>query len=846
MENKQVDFDQVRKMARNSLSSYAAIMHPLWQPNWHHRVIANIMERVAAAAEGDENFAEYRRVCIQLPPRAGKTELISKLFPGWYMAKNPYHKIISASYGGDLADDMGRKAREYVAEDTFRSLFDIGVSKNTNAITKWELENHSSFFATSVGSALTGYGANCFVAGTKITTNKGDIPIETIPDHLKDPTFRILAHDENGFGWCKVEAFKVRVGNGIYRITTTHRTMEGVTGDHPIWAKGKSWCKGSNLTSGDILMQAVRKTGGTEFNRDKTKVMAQPKIVFLFTRMRDYLQQFTHRNIQEKTFETPTHLQRLWYSANGQEFEKNWKILPNLFEKSLYQWKKNTSISTKNNKLSSLFNSVQVKMVRERIGEIYTVLFGKLCKRDGIYQKKGKEQPWIYTRKIKSAWYALFIKIMEIYTACCYQAGWGEMCTVSNNGELACSSYRYGPDTSCRTEFSNALCETSSGNTSFDEYWESPEEVTSVERVCEKAIVYNLQVAEKQTFFAEGIKVHNCLIIDDPIKNFEDSMSKTTKEAIWNWFMSTAYTRLEKNGAVVVVMTRWATDDLVGRLFKQNIDNPKSKPWMNISFPMIAEEDELYRKKGEPLWPEKYSIEECETIKAQSGSQVWASLYQQRPAPAEGAIFLKSYMRYYEIDDLDDIYISGIFQSWDTGISGKITSARSACTTWGVVVDPNVPGGTKFYLLNVYANQLAFPDLKKKVEELGRVYGPDIIWVEEKATGRPVMDELRLAMPGMLKGVTPIGSKEDRARAISAVFEAGRVYLPIGLPWVDEYVDELTTFPFGAYADKVDSTTQAIRMMLKSQYQASRGRGVKGNQWGQQWETPSVVSIFGR
>lgn len=644
METTPLDFDQVRALAKSSLSAYASLMHPSWEPNWHHRVIANIMERVAAAAAGNDDFAAYRRVCIQMPPRAGKTELISKLFPGWYMAQNPYHNIINASYGAELADMMGRKAREYASGDTFKSLFDIGVSRATNAITKWELENHSGFFATSVGAALTGYGANCFVAGTKITTNHGSIAIE----HMQDlpESCKILAYDEDGWEWCDVEAFKVRTGFGIYRLTTASGRVVEATGDHPVWVTGKGWVKTSELTSGDILLCAV----------------------------------------------------------------------PGISQEAVL----------------------------------------------------------------------------------------------------------------------------------FDGFQEGHDTVARVEKICDEATVYNLQVAKKHTYFANGIKVKNCLIIDDPIKNFNDAMSQNTKDAIWDWFMSTAYTRLEKNAAAVVVMTRWATDDLVGRLLAQNDKKGKSQPWLNISFPMLAEKDEKYRAEGAPLWQEKYDLDECAAIKSQVGKRVWSALYQQRPAPEEGAIFLTEYLRYYEVDDLDDIYFSGIFQSWDTGISGKSTSARSACTTWGVSVDPSVPGGTKFYLLNVYADQLAFPELKRKVEELARTYGADTVWVEEKATGRPIMDELRLAMPGMLKGVTPIGSKEDRAKAISAVFEAGRVYLPRGMPWVEPYVDELTTFPFGQYADKVDSTTQALRMMLRAQYQASRGRQQTKEQWGMSWGRPEVVSIFGR
>jgi predicted phage terminase large subunit-like protein len=308
----------------------------------------------------------------------------------------------------------------------------------------------------------------------------------------------------------------------------------------------------------------------------------------------------------------------------------------------------------------------------------------------------------------------------------------------------------------------------------------------------------------------------NILTIDDPIKNFDDAMSQTVKDKIWDWFVSTAYTRLEKGGAVLAIMTRWAVDDLVGRLLASD------SGWKNITFPMIATRDEKYRKKGEPLWPEKFDLQKCEEIKSTVGRQVWSSLYQQSPVPEGGAIFKEEYFRYYDPNDLHSLYFSAIYQSWDTGVSKKNTSARSSCTTWGVLHNEALPGGSAFYLLDVYANQLNFPELRAKAKELIQAYDPDIVWVEEEQTGRPLIDELRMSVGTKLVPVRPKGQKDARAKAISGIFESGRVFFPTHAQWLADYKEELLSFPFGAYMDNVDSTTQALRQTVKQEYSAGR------------------------
>ncbi|GGS96175.1 phage terminase large subunit family protein [Streptomyces violaceus] len=137
-------------------------------------------------------------------------------------------------------------------------------------------------------------------------------------------------------------------------------------------------------------------------------------------------------------------------------------------------------------------------------------------------------------------------------------------------------------------------------------------------------------------FFADGVLVHNCLIVDDPFKGSDDAESQTQRDRVWDWWQSVALTRLEPNGSLVVINTRWNPDDLSGRLLETEGDE-----WTVLDLPAIAmaEDDPLGRDPGEPLWPERYNTEDLSRIRKGVGERVWWALYQQQPRPLEGGVW---------------------------------------------------------------------------------------------------------------------------------------------------------------------------------------------------------------
>jgi predicted phage terminase large subunit-like protein len=284
------------------------------------------------------------------------------------------------------------------------------------------------------------------------------------------------------------------------------------------------------------------------------------------------------------------------------------------------------------------------------------------------------------------------------------------------------------------------------------------------------------------------------LIVDDPFKNQEDADSKNYREKVWDWYQSTLYTRIEKGGRIVVILTRWHEDDLAGRLLNSGGDD-----WDVISFPAIAEEDEQYRSRGDALWPEKYDTSSLSRIKSAVGTRVWKALYQQRPAPDDGAVFKKSWFRFYEAEP----QFEQMVQSWDMTFSGGDGSDFVVGQVWGIV-------GSQRYLVDQVRGRMDFMTALKALRDMTHKYPmAKAKYIEDKANGPAVISALKNEIQGLIP-VNPRGSKVSRAIAVTPMLEAGNVYLRKGAAYTAELLEEAALFPSGKNDDMVDAMTQAL------------------------------------
>lgn len=301
---------------------------------------------------------------------------------------------------------------------------------------------------------------------------------------------------------------------------------------------------------------------------------------------------------------------------------------------------------------------------------------------------------------------------------------------------------------------------------------------------------------------------HPCdwLVADDLIKNSDEARSMTVKDSIWDWWQSTAMTRMTPTGHAIVVATRWCDDDLTGRI----LNGPNAKDFTLIQLPAIAGiEDVLGRKPGEALWPGRYTKEWLENQRLNFTDRWWLALYQGTPTASEGNVFKLDWMQNrYPWDEAKELSRKGRCVTTVDGAWGGMDSDYSAISTWCKI-------GDNIYLLWAWRGQVSYPELKEKIISVRKLWPTARIIIENKASGTPAIQELRTAHMPIIPYM-PVKSKVARAEAISPVFKNGYVVLPDEAPWLKEWIDEHTAFPYGNFDDWVDTTGMGITYLTKS------------------------------
>ena len=290
------------------------------------------------------------------------------------------------------------------------------------------------------------------------------------------------------------------------------------------------------------------------------------------------------------------------------------------------------------------------------------------------------------------------------------------------------------------------------------------------------------------------------LAIDDPLKNREEADSKLIRDKLWDWYASVAYTRLMPGGRVVAVLTRWHEDDLIGRLLKGH------EQFELLNLPAVAEEnDALGRKPGEALWPERYNETDLQRIRYTIGEREFAALYQQRPAPLEGALFRRSWIQRATAPRAGARIAMGV----DLALSTK----QGADYTAIVVVARDEVG--KIYVLDAVRQRADFPTALGMIREMASKWKPIQIGIESVAYQAVVVQELLRTTTLPIKGITPDRDKMTRATPVALRYEQGMIYHADLPSWFE---DELLAFPQGEHDDAVDALVYAYLTVMKLGY----------------------------
>jgi predicted phage terminase large subunit-like protein len=310
-------------------------------------------------------------------------------------------------------------------------------------------------------------------------------------------------------------------------------------------------------------------------------------------------------------------------------------------------------------------------------------------------------------------------------------------------------------------------------------------------------------------YFAIGVggavtgKGADLLIIDDPHSEQEAALAAVNPEIydkVYEWYTSGPRQRLQPGGAIVIVMTRWAMRDLTGQVIKASAQRG-GEEWEVIEFPAIM-------PSGNPLWPEFWSLEELSALQEELPNAKWQAQYQQNPVGNESAIVKRDWWKWW--DGEDPPQCDYILQTWDTAFEKHQRADFSASTTWGIFKNPEDHDQPNIILLNTYKKRVEWVELKRDVLREYNEWEPDGMLIEKKATGAPLIYELR-SMGIPVQEYTPSKGQDKIARlnSVSDIIASGKVWVP-RTRWAEELVDEIAAFPSGENDDLVDATTLAL------------------------------------
>ncbi|MEM7621314.1 MAG: phage terminase large subunit [Pseudomonadota bacterium] len=317
------------------------------------------------------------------------------------------------------------------------------------------------------------------------------------------------------------------------------------------------------------------------------------------------------------------------------------------------------------------------------------------------------------------------------------------------------------------------------------------------------------------------------ILIDDPFSSMEDARSELVRKKVWDWYQGTLYNRLMPGGAIVIINHRMHEEDLIGRLLDQQAAGGDA--WEVVELGID--------NKCTPLWPEAYSREALERIRANTTAQVWAALYQQKPAPDEGDYFKRDWFRWYTTAPKHlRIY----------GASDYAVTAKGGDYTVHIVV--GIDADDNLYILDVWREQTESDVWIEALLELAKRYQP-LKWAEEqgqiiKSLG-PFIKKRQKEQKVYFQReqYTSVSDKPTRARSFQARCSMGKVYLPKQAPWLSDFLGELLAFPVGKTDDMIDTCGLVGRMLDKMiSAKSEKPKAQKQDRWDKAFKTNSNTS----
>lgn len=312
----------------------------------------------------------------------------------------------------------------------------------------------------------------------------------------------------------------------------------------------------------------------------------------------------------------------------------------------------------------------------------------------------------------------------------------------------------------------------------------------------------NLKTTKNGSLFFVGVggsvtgRGADLFIIDDPFKNREEAESPTTRKKIWNWFTSTAYTRLMPGGRIVIIMTRWHEDDMVGRIGDPEFVHPdEAATWTRLDLPAL--------NNGKALWPERYPVKVLKSIERTIGPRDWSALYQQKPTPEDGDYFKRADIEggaYLSRDMPKNLRVYG---ASDHALTTKEENDANVLGCFGIDEDDEI-----WIFPDVVWERFETDDLVDAMIDQMRRHKPQTWWAEDEHIKKAIGPFLRKRQREekiytYVESSPATKDHRTRARSIQGRMAMGMVHLPKDASWYSDALDEMLKFPNGKHDDFV-------------------------------------------
>ena len=740
--------------ARTDFLTFCCAVYPEFKVGPHHRHMNKLLREVLDGTKP--------RLTVSMAPRFGKSEFTSYLFVAWYLGHNPGHQIMMVTHTADLSSTFGRKVRNLIDSQVYRNIFlDTVVSRDKSASGDWTTTKGGMYLAVGIGGSVAGRGAHLLicddlVSEQAILAGDPDKAFETAWNYVQvGPLQRLMPAGRIIMIGCLTAETRVLLVDG------TEKEIQHIRPGDKI----------ATYEDGDLAESEV--TNWIEHHPD-----------FVY-KIRTTSGKIVRAN-ERHPFLVDRNGSREWVRV------RNLKVgdcmvqavpQPDAVDRARQKGCANCATDESYGQTDGLASAEQdigasggvSSAQRKAVASLFPqkgCATGAMARLRGALGStalpKSKSAPATsntgtgFLQRLTTAWSRLKAGVApsasslqpkrtpvpaESQSSTLITATEQTACADSCATTATWPSGTPKPKTCCAAPLSTYAC--------------TPDPIVEiVADGCEP--VYDIEVARTENFIANGVVSHN---------------------------------------------TRWGKKDPIGRALQWAENNPDSLPWHEVRFPALMEVVRDGQTVQTSLWPEQWPLEQLLAKKAGMAPQYWNAQYMQTPTSEEGALVKREWWRKWEASKPPKCSI--ILQSWDTAHGKNDSADPSAVTTWGIFFNEEEEKD-QIILLDAWKGRKEFPELKKFAFEYYNDWEPDMVIIEKKAAGAPLIQEMRATgLPVHEFSPSRGNDKRVRVNAIADIFSSGMVWAP-DTRWAQEVIDEMAEFPNGEFDDLVDTVSQAL------------------------------------